>query len=134
MRIHQVAGAPLRLDQRHQRLLGAERVPQAQVGNEMEALGMVHLIVRAAIAAVHIHGQVRRHQCVVERRVKALLHRRRSLEIDRAEARSSTRPWRAARIASKSKPGDFGVHVGDGAFLAHRRERHLHHERLAVRG
>ena len=87
----------------------------------MEAVGMMNLVIRSAIAPVHIHAQVGRLQGVVHRGVKVLLHRRRALMSIRVKLllpRGRRRGVHFVEIETRH----LGVHIRDRLLFAHRRQ------------
>lgn len=112
---------------------GAVGVPQREGGVIGPAICLMHRIVRPAVAAVAVHEQRWPQQGVIERGVELGALLRGALCIDR---RQRLRPLCACigAYAIEIEARHFGVEVGDGAGLADRRERHLHHQRCAVVG
>ena len=132
-RVDHVGGALRRLDQRHQRLLGAVGVPQAEGGDEGEAVRLVHLAVRPPVAAVHILVDRGRLQGVVDRGVEGAREGGIGLDRQPRELRLPGGDRRGVGGVEVQRPGScfrgLGVEVGERALFADRREGHGHRQR-----
>ncbi len=121
-----------RLDDGEQRMQRAIGVPQREGRVVGEALRLVHGVVGAAVAAVAVHEERRRHQRVIERGVEVAPHRRRRVDLQNLERpRPLILRGAAHRLEIPARHG--GGEVGERVVLAHRGDRHLHHQ-LRARG
>ncbi|MNS51199.1 hypothetical protein D3C72_838670 [compost metagenome] len=126
--IDEIAVALLRLHQGQQGVQGTVGIPQRERRIIRIALGLVYGVVGAAVLAVGIHEQRRPQQRVVQRGVGAATRVLRRIDI---QHRQRLRPLLLCLRAHavEIEVGHFGIEVGDGARLADRRDRHLHHQR-----
>ncbi|MNV25616.1 hypothetical protein D3C71_1167180 [compost metagenome] len=131
-RIDEVAVALLRLHQGQQRMQRTVGVPQRESGIVGVALGAMDGVVRAAVVAIAVHEHGRPKQAVVQRGVGAAAVVRGGLDI---QHRQRLRPLRLCLGADavEIEARHLTLQVGDRTGLAHRRNRHRHHQRLVQR-
>ena len=123
---------PLRLDDRQQRVLGAEGVPQRHGRVVLESLRGVRLVIQPAIAAVGVVIQRRRQAGVIQGRIKRLPGGRIDAVSTSIFPSTScpTLPRRGGH-AVEIPAGDLLCQVLPGGLHAHRGNADFHQDRLA---